>query len=137
DGDWSPWGAWSQCSVPCGGGVRLRLRLCDNPAPQGGGRGCAGGQEQQQECSPQPCTGVSRVCQHGQWNCSLSVCPEEGGLSPWGPWGPCSLSCGGLGQKTRTRDCNHPAPAHGVRDCEGTRLETTYCQTPDCPGTPH
>ncbi|XP_066544690.1 SCO-spondin [Amia ocellicauda] len=289
DGDWSPWGAWSQCSVPCGGGVRLRLRLCDNPAPQGGGRGCAGGQEQQQECSPQPCTdsgpwGVwspwslcsvscgggeqtrsracrlppcpgpgrqsktcstqvcldvgcppgrlyrecgdadgcpyscaqvsgregclwggceegchcppntyqhrgacllecpcevdeetllalqnvsvtpaltpvprgpggrslsegeelkpgdalqhdcsSCVCQHGQWNCSLSVCPEEGGQSPWGPWGPCSLSCGGLGQKTRTRDCNHPAPAHGVRDCEGTRLETTYCQTPDCP----
>uniref|UniRef100_A0A667YJF4 SCO-spondin n=1 Tax=Myripristis murdjan TaxID=586833 RepID=A0A667YJF4_9TELE len=72
-------------------------------------------------------------CEHGRWNCSLEHCPVDGGLSPWGPWSPCSLSCGGLGLKTRSRGCTHPAPAHGGRDCQGPRQETTYCQAPDCP----
>ncbi|XP_029943604.1 SCO-spondin, partial [Salarias fasciatus] len=73
------------------------------------------------------------VCDHGRWNCSLEHCPVDGALSPWGPWTPCSLSCGGLGLKTRSRACTDPAPAHGGRDCRGPRLETTYCQAPDCP----
>uniref|UniRef100_A0A672GBB8 Uncharacterized protein n=1 Tax=Salarias fasciatus TaxID=181472 RepID=A0A672GBB8_SALFA len=78
---------------------------------------------------------VSHVCDHGRWNCSLEHCPVDGALSPWGPWTPCSLSCGGLGLKTRSRACTDPAPAHGGRDCRGPRLENTYCQAPDCPGT--
>ena len=73
-------------------------------------------------------------CEHGLWNCSLAHCPQDGGLSPWGPWSPCSLSCGGLGQKSRSRGCTQPPPAHGGRDCQGVRLETTYCQAPDCTG---
>uniref|UniRef100_A0A3P8V8E3 SCO-spondin n=1 Tax=Cynoglossus semilaevis TaxID=244447 RepID=A0A3P8V8E3_CYNSE len=75
----------------------------------------------------------SSGCEHGRWNCSLEHCPVDGGLSPWGPWSPCSLSCGGLGLKTRSRGCTRPAPAHGGRDCPGPRQETTYCQAPDCP----
>lgn len=73
-------------------------------------------------------------CEHGRWNCSLEHCPVDGGLSPWSSWSACSLSCGGLGLKTRTRGCTQPAPAHGGRDCQGPRQETTYCQAPDCPG---
>ncbi|XP_016091061.1 LOW QUALITY PROTEIN: SCO-spondin [Sinocyclocheilus grahami] len=84
------------------------------------------GEELMHECS-------SCSCEHGLWNCSLVPCPRDGGLSPWGPWGPCSLSCGGLGQKTRSRSCNQPSPAHGGRDCDGPLLDTAYCQTPDCP----
>uniref|UniRef100_A0A8C9VHG3 Subcommissural organ spondin n=1 Tax=Scleropages formosus TaxID=113540 RepID=A0A8C9VHG3_SCLFO len=72
-------------------------------------------------------------CQHGRWNCSLTPCPVHGGLSPWGPWSPCSLSCGGVGQKFRTRSCTNPTPAHGGQDCQGTLQENTYCQAPDCP----
>uniref|UniRef100_A0A8C4ZJ04 SCO-spondin n=1 Tax=Gadus morhua TaxID=8049 RepID=A0A8C4ZJ04_GADMO len=72
-------------------------------------------------------------CEHGLWNCSLAHCPLDGGLSPWGPWSPCSLSCGGLGLKSRSRGCTKPPPAHGGRDCQGVRLENTYCQAPDCP----
>nr|XP_023660300.1 SCO-spondin [Paramormyrops kingsleyae] len=289
DGAWSQWGAWTQCSAPCGGGVKLRFRQCDNPTPQNGGRGCAGVAEQRKDCNSQlctdsgpgfdwspwtacsvscgggeqsrsrtcrspPCEGVRRQsktcntqvclevgcppgrlyrecewgegcpfscaqvsgregcysdgcdegchcpprmflhrgscvqecpcevnlqllsllrnvsvtpaaspaprdsegqnltlgtelqpgvalahecsacqCQHGQWNCSLIPCPRDGGPSPWGAWGPCSLSCGGLGQKSRTRTCSNPAPAHGGKDCEGPLQEHAYCQTPDCP----
>ncbi|KAJ8374864.1 hypothetical protein SKAU_G00054440 [Synaphobranchus kaupii] len=72
-------------------------------------------------------------CQHGRWNCSLEPCPLDGGLSVWGPWGPCSLSCGGLGQKHRARSCTNPAPAHGGQDCQGPLRESAYCQAPDCP----
>uniref|UniRef100_A0A3B4ZG32 Uncharacterized protein n=1 Tax=Stegastes partitus TaxID=144197 RepID=A0A3B4ZG32_9TELE len=204
DGGWSQWGTWTECSVPCGGGVKFRRRLCDNPSPQSGGRGCLGVAEQQKNCnlymctagpwlawsqwsvcsvscgggqqsrsrfcSSPPCSGPSRQsktcnthvclgelnytlnqlygacslphpsvpcsgCEHGRWNCSLEHCPVDGALSPWGPWSPCSLSCGGLGLKTRSRGCTNPAPVHGGRDCQGPRQETTYCQAPDCPGT--
>lgn len=78
-----------------------------------------------------PCSG----CEHGRWNCSLQHCPVHGGLSPWSSWSSCSLSCGGLGLKTRTRACSQPASAHGGRDCQGPRQETTFCQAPQCPGT--
>ncbi|AWP20966.1 putative SCO-spondin-like [Scophthalmus maximus] len=234
DGGWSQWAAWTECSLPCGGGVNFRRRQCDNPSPQSGGRGCLGVAEQQRDCNIHLCTevgcppgrlyrecergegcpfscaqvsgregcysdgceegchcplltyqhhgvclqecpclvdkeflaslksvSVSPVsslllynisegmelqpgdtlvhdcstcgCEHGRWNCSLEHCPVDGGLSPWGPWSPCSLSCGGLGLKTRFRGCTQPAPAHGGRDCQGARQETTYCQAPDCP----
>ncbi|XP_029005418.1 SCO-spondin [Betta splendens] len=287
DGGWSQWGAWSECSLSCAGGVKFRSRQCDNPFPQSGGRGCVGVTEQQKNCNIHPCTdsvgnwqlwsswsvcsvscgggqqsrnrlcssppcsGLSRQsktcntqvclevgcppgrlyrecergegcpfncaqisgregcysdgceegchcpwhtyqhggvclqecpclvdrdlleslqsvsitpvsylhlfnisegmelqsgetlvhdcstcgCDHGRWNCSLEPCPVDGGLSPWGPWSPCSLSCGGLGLKTRSRSCTQPAPAHGGRDCQEPRQETTYCQAPDCPVT--
>ncbi|TRY86467.1 hypothetical protein DNTS_025552, partial [Danionella cerebrum] len=72
-------------------------------------------------------------CEHGHWNCSLAPCPRDGGFSLWGPWSPCSLSCGGLGQKIRTRSCDQPRPAHGGRACVGPLMDSAYCQTPDCP----
>ncbi|CAL8292204.1 unnamed protein product [Lota lota] len=283
DGGWSQWAAWSECSLPCGGGAKVRHRQCDSPAPQSGGRGCVGQAEQQKDCNAHtctaggwlpwspwspcsvscgggeqyrtrrcaspPCSGLPRQsktcntqvclevgcppgrlyrecergedcpfscsqvsgreacysdgceegchcpphtyqhhgvclqecpclvdaelltsiesvsvtpvsslllynvsegaellpgstlqhdcsscsCEHGLWNCSLAHCPLDGGLSTWGPWSPCSLSCGGLGLKSRSRGCTQPPPAHGGRDCQGARQETTYCQAPDCP----
>uniref|UniRef100_A0A3B5KU71 Uncharacterized protein n=1 Tax=Xiphophorus couchianus TaxID=32473 RepID=A0A3B5KU71_9TELE len=62
DGGWGQWGAWTECSLPCGGGVTFRRRLCDNPAPQAGGRGCLGAAEQKKDCNMQMCTG-SRLIQ--------------------------------------------------------------------------
>uniref|UniRef100_G3N7U1 SCO-spondin n=1 Tax=Gasterosteus aculeatus aculeatus TaxID=481459 RepID=G3N7U1_GASAC len=195
DGGWSQWGAWTDCSLSCGGGVKFRRRQCDNPSPQSSGRevGCPPGRLYRecergegcpfscaqvsgregcysdgceegchcpphtyqhrgicmQECpclvdkdfmgslpwlTPHPCMCCSG-CKHGRWNCSLAHCQVNGGLSPWGSWSPCSLSCGGLGLKTRSKSCTQPAPAHGGRNCQGPRQETTYCQAPECPGT--
>lgn len=43
DGHWSDWGSWSLCSKSCGwGGIRQRIRACDNPPPGHGGQPCAG-----------------------------------------------------------------------------------------------
>ncbi|TSK16074.1 SCO-spondin [Bagarius yarrelli] len=283
DGGWSQWGPWTECSSPCGGGVKMRFRECSNPAPQGEGRKCSGGAEQQKECNGHactdsgmwydwsawtvctvtcgggeqrrtrscrnpPCTGLTRqsktcntqvclevgcppgrlyrecergegcpfscaqliglegcfsegceegchcppntyqhhgvclqecpclvdnelltslqkvsvtpeltpdlynitvgtelrsgeelthecsscLCEHGLWNCSLVPCPRNGGLSPWGSWSPCSISCGSLGHKVRNRTCTNPSPAYGGQDCVGDLQETAYCQAPDC-----
>lgn len=57
NGGWSWWGDWTECSLPCGGGVQFRRRQCDNPSPQSGGRGCLGVAQQQRDCNTHLCTG--------------------------------------------------------------------------------
>ncbi|CAM2104988.1 unnamed protein product [Caretta caretta] len=76
------------------------------------------------------------TCHNGQLNCSFTRCPLDGGFTPWSPWTPCSVSCGGLGHMTRARGCTSPAPANGGKDCVGPRTDIKYCQTPDCPVAP-
>uniref|UniRef100_H3AZK2 TIL domain-containing protein n=1 Tax=Latimeria chalumnae TaxID=7897 RepID=H3AZK2_LATCH len=72
------------------------------------------------------------TCQHGQLNCTFHLCPVDGGMSLWSTWSTCSLSCGGLGQMTRSRSCTNPAPANGGKGCSGPTAEIKYCQTPEC-----
>ena len=57
DGGWGPFSDWSQCSAPCGGGVQLRNRTCDNPAPKNGGKQCTGVSVEQRTCNAQQCHG--------------------------------------------------------------------------------
>ncbi|KAK2180840.1 hypothetical protein NP493_423g02026 [Ridgeia piscesae] len=57
DGDWSPWTAWSTCSVTCGGGQQQRTRRCDNPAPRNGGVDCRGKHAESQTCNSDICPG--------------------------------------------------------------------------------
>ncbi|KAL5272728.1 hypothetical protein ACHWQZ_G000802 [Mnemiopsis leidyi] len=55
DGEWSEFGAWSNCSVECGGGIQTRNRTCDNPAPSNGGQDCEGQDYDIQECYLKDC----------------------------------------------------------------------------------
>lgn len=52
DGGWSEWKQnHGECSRTCGGGVRMRVRYCDNPKPRHGGLSCEG-----------PATGFYEAC---------------------------------------------------------------------------
>ncbi|KAM4026917.1 LOW QUALITY PROTEIN: SCO-spondin-like [Anomaloglossus baeobatrachus] len=74
----------------------------------------------------------SCTCVSGLMNCTFSACPVNGGFTPWTPWSSCSVSCGGLGNMTRSRQCTDPAPTNGGNVCEGPGVDIKYCQTPEC-----
>ena len=57
DGGWSDYTDWTECSVECGGGIRSRTRLCNNPAPLNSGALCVGDGTETEECNPSPCAG--------------------------------------------------------------------------------
>ena len=71
-------------------------------------------------------------------NFFLSV---TGNWIEWTAWSACSASCGVDANKTRTRECNNPAPAHGGQACmtlNGTygmnENEYNNCNLSCCPG---
>ena len=55
DGEWGLWSHWGPCDMTCGGGLRTRVRKCDNPAPKFGGLQCPGYNVQSEICNKQPC----------------------------------------------------------------------------------
>ncbi|XP_005919642.1 A disintegrin and metalloproteinase with thrombospondin motifs 14 isoform X2 [Haplochromis burtoni] len=57
DGSWSSWSKFGSCSRTCGGGIRSRSRLCNNPAPAYGGRDCPGSAFDYQMCNTEECAG--------------------------------------------------------------------------------
>ncbi|XP_008583107.1 PREDICTED: SCO-spondin, partial [Galeopterus variegatus] len=81
-------------------------------------------------------TGCSNCsCAHGKLSCSMEDCSKaRSGFGPWGPWSACSRSCGGLGTRTRSRQCVHPTPAPTGQGCHGPHQDLEYCPSPDCPG---
>ena len=57
----------------------------------------------------------------------------NGEWSPWTSFSECSASCVG-GIKTRSRQCNSPAPDPDGRPCDANGAnETVVCNTEDCP----
>uniref|UniRef100_A0A671N570 Thrombospondin-2-like n=1 Tax=Sinocyclocheilus anshuiensis TaxID=1608454 RepID=A0A671N570_9TELE len=113
DGGWSLWSPWSSCSVTCGEGLITRIRHCNAPVPQRGGKDCEGDGRETQSCNTDPC-------------------PIDGGWGPWSPWTKCSATCGG-GLKSRVRECNSPEPQHGGRKCLGDSIENEVCNRQECP----
>ncbi|XP_078333125.1 SCO-spondin-like isoform X2 [Crassostrea virginica] len=116
DGHWSDWMRWSPCSVTCGDGSKTRARMCDNPAPSNGGKICSGNAYDMQQCSE-------------------TICPVDGVWSDWSAWSSCSSTCGG-GTKSKSRDCDNPAPAHGGNYCIGDSTENITCANTSCPVGP-
>lgn len=55
DGGWGPWSPWATCSVTCGGGVKNRMRECNSPEPQYGGRKCIGKASDSDSCNKKVC----------------------------------------------------------------------------------
>ncbi|KAM6165457.1 hemicentin-1 [Erethizon dorsatum] len=112
-GAWSPWQPWGGCSKSCGEGTQMRTRLCNNPPPSFDGSYCSGAETQMQVCNERHC-------------------PVDGKWAPWASWSACSVSCGG-GARQRTRDCSDPVPQYGGRKCEGSDIQSDFCNSDPCP----
>ena len=71
DGNWSKWTEWESCDKTCGGGLKIRSRSCDSPAPTGLGY---------------PCTGAGVESK----SCNEESCPVDGNWGEWLSWTICS-----------------------------------------------
>lgn len=56
---WSAWGAWEECSRPCGEGFQMRRRVCN-------GKNCPGGNQEWRVCNSEPCKEKLSVV-HSDW----------------------------------------------------------------------
>nr|XP_018668081.2 hemicentin-1 [Ciona intestinalis] len=112
-GGWSVWAPWEECSVSCGQGTRSRSRGCNNPPAQYGGTPCSGLDNERLTCVAPPCA------VNGAW-------------SIWGPWLPCTSTCG-HGSQMRHRSCNNPSPSGGGFDCFGLDSSSRLCALQPCP----
>uniref|UniRef100_A0A8D2B9D0 Hemicentin-1 n=1 Tax=Sciurus vulgaris TaxID=55149 RepID=A0A8D2B9D0_SCIVU len=112
-GAWSAWQPWGACSESCGKGTQMRMRLCNDPPPSFGGSYCSGAETQIQVCNERHC-------------------PIDGKWTTWASWSACTVSCGG-GARQRTRDCSDPVPQYGGSKCEGSDIQSDFCNSDPCP----
>ncbi|XP_028394319.1 uncharacterized protein LOC114518504 isoform X2 [Dendronephthya gigantea] len=112
-GNFSAWSEWANCSKPCGNGVMVRSRSCNNPTPSFAGQDC-----------------TSLGPQIEQKNCIRESCPERCSCGGWTSWSECTQSCGG-GFQTRKRQCT--PPKSGVESCSNEEQETQLCNLNVCP----
>lgn len=57
NGRWSAWSSWSPCSVSCGNGRQERMRKCNDPIPEYGGKFCQGPAREFHNCEEDDCPG--------------------------------------------------------------------------------
>uniref|UniRef100_UPI003AAB6866 A disintegrin and metalloproteinase with thrombospondin motifs 14 isoform X1 n=1 Tax=Centroberyx gerrardi TaxID=166262 RepID=UPI003AAB6866 len=81
------------------------------------------------ECAP------GKWCFKGHciWRSSQQPQGHDGSWGSWNKFGSCSRTCGG-GVRSRSRQCNNPAPAYGGRDCPGSAFGYQMCSTEECAG---
>ncbi|MDX2095885.1 MAG: prepilin-type N-terminal cleavage/methylation domain-containing protein [Alphaproteobacteria bacterium] len=104
------WGAWSNCSVTCGGGTQTRA--CDNPPPGNGGANCVG--LSSQPCNTQSCAAtINGVCGVGSNACSSG---NAQGLVSGGCGSSDAWTCAGAngGSSANCSTANAPCPVDGV-----------------------
>ncbi|KAH9507536.1 hypothetical protein Btru_051379 [Bulinus truncatus] len=122
DGGWSAWPTqWSECSRTCGGGIRTKVRNCDNPKPRFGGKPCEGESTKTNLCNVKSCNSSEAKFKESQCQATKDQ-PVDGQLFDWTPWEQsaeqCYLMC-----KTK------PGDRIFRRTLEGSKnfIDGTYC----------
>ncbi|XP_055695924.1 papilin isoform X3 [Lutzomyia longipalpis] len=112
---WGPWGAPSECTRTCGGGVAYQTRECYDVAHDGTPR-CRGGSRKYFSCNTQDCPDNepdfrAQQCSH------FDTVPFEGVRYEWVPYtkapNPCELNCMPRGERFYYR--------HKAKVIDGTR----------------
>ncbi|KAL1506661.1 hypothetical protein ABEB36_005985 [Hypothenemus hampei] len=126
--------AWSDCSVTCGKGLRMRTREYKLPQK------AKMFQCNRQLISKEMCVASIAECSEGQTENQSqeeivpleSLDPTMGGIcstSPWGPWSACSETCG-IGFKMRNRFF---VDSMGMKKCpQVSTVEKEKCMGPPC-----
>jgi len=113
---WDDWGDWDACTVSCGSGQSMRLRVV-KVQPANGGQLCdALTSSESAECNLGSCTNL------GSEDCMWSM---------WASWSLCSKTCG-RGEQYRSRSIARAA-SEGGAGCAGVFEEYEECQEVDCP----
>uniref|UniRef100_S4RGA9 Papilin a, proteoglycan-like sulfated glycoprotein n=1 Tax=Petromyzon marinus TaxID=7757 RepID=S4RGA9_PETMA len=111
-------GSWEPCSATCGTGVQTRAVTCGPPAPRGA---------QLARCSPASTPPARQPCER-------AACPARSFGWFEGPWGLCSVSCGGGLRKRQALCYNEDFEVMDPRMCgeEGHPTEEEGCNTQPC-----
>ena len=84
--NWTAWSDWSACSMPCGGGLKARKRLCMSEV-------CLGQSNETTECNMHPCPSMIRpgndliVNRTPLTTFRFQVTPKE--WTEWSAWSAC------------------------------------------------
>ena len=126
--EWQDWGQWSQCSVSCGKGSKLRARACSG-ALFGGDDQCSGESSEAGECKISECKGIPSA----HYSCTEeNLAAVNAEWQEWGQWSECTASCG-HGSTFRARACSG-ALFGGDEQCSGESTEAGECKISECPG---
>eukprot|EP00090_Calanus_glacialis_P040812 TRINITY_DN7141_c0_g1_i1.p1 TRINITY_DN7141_c0_g1~~TRINITY_DN7141_c0_g1_i1.p1 ORF type:complete len:514 (-),score=67.49 TRINITY_DN7141_c0_g1_i1:139-1680(-) len=105
NGNWSPWSTVNTpCNASCGGGVKVKVRSCTNPRPQG--------------MDAADCQGIDKEF----FPCNMEPCDMQ-----WSTWSPCSANCG-RGMRMRHTRCAKERGGE-LFECEG---EQYFTHTENC-----
>nr|KAI8748409.1 A disintegrin and metalloproteinase with thrombospondin motifs 12 [Biomphalaria glabrata] len=86
DGGWSAWPThWSECSRTCGGGIRTKVRTCDNPKPRFGGKECEGESIKTNLCNVKACNTSEAKFKELQCQATKDQ-TVDGHVYDWLPW---------------------------------------------------
>ena len=118
---WTPWNAWSSCSVSCAEGTKERQRECI--PPKGGGATCPEKKE-------------DPTLYREVMNCTQTDC-EKFHFSQWSDWSSCSATCGhGIERKSRGCYSNKTFAAVENHHCSNMREffeQERKCHLGSCP----
>ncbi|XP_031558696.1 uncharacterized protein LOC116295106 [Actinia tenebrosa] len=113
---WTKWSDFTSCDKNC---FKSRERYCfhsGDPKSCGGNVNVYGIEKDSKKCTRMEC--LARNSISGHWG-------------NWGAWTACSASCDD-GVRSRTRQCNNPAPSKYGKPCKGEAKEEEICTIKRC-----